>query len=177
MKHNCFIKTIFLFLILILFNNKVFAENKTVYLDLNYILKESIAGKSSNTELSKLQSQKFLIFKEQEKVLMNEKETINKQKSIIKKEEYIKKVDKLKNDISKYKKNRKIFIDELNKKKIETQKLLLQSLELVLSEYSKVNDIALIMQKKNILLGKSELDITKVILKKFNEKIKKIDLK
>ena len=99
MKHNCFIKTIFLFLILILFNNKVFAENKTVYLDLNYILKESIAGKSSNTELSKLQSQKFLIFKEQEKVLMNEKETINKQKSIIKKEEYIKKIDKLKNNI------------------------------------------------------------------------------
>ena len=61
MRHKHLIKAILL--ILILFNSKVFAENKTVYLDLNYILNESIAGKSLNDDLAKLQSEKFLIFK------------------------------------------------------------------------------------------------------------------
>ena len=175
MKHNCFIKT--LFLLLLLFNSKVFAENKTVYLDLNYIMNESIVGKSLNTELSNLKSKKFLIFEEIEKGLNNDKETIDKQRNIIKKEEYIKKIDKLKNDIVKYNKEKKIFLDEINKKTINAKSLLFQKLEIIMSKYSKDNNISLIIQKKNILLGKSELDITKNILKKFNEKIKKIDLK
>jgi outer membrane protein len=175
MRHKNLIKTILL--ILILFNSKVFAENKTVYLDLNYILNESIAGKSLNDDLAKLQSEKFLIFKKKEEYLQNEQESISKQKSIIKKDEYTKKINKLKKDIETYKKNRKIFSDEINQKSIKNKKLFLELLNGVMSEYSTENDISLIVQKKNILLGKSNLDITKAILKKFNKKVKKIDLK
>jgi outer membrane protein len=175
MRHKNLIKTILL--ILILFNSKVFAENKTVYLDLNYILNESIAGKSLNDDLAKLQSEKFLIFKKKEEYLQNEQESISKQKSIIKKDEYTKKINKLKKDIEIYKRNRRIFSDEMNQKSIKTKKLFLESLNGVMSEYSIENDISLIVQKKNILLGKSNLDITKAILKKFNKKVKKIDLK
>jgi len=175
MRHKHLIKAILL--ILILFNSKVFAENKTVYLDLNYILNESIAGKSLNDDLAKLQNKKFLIFKKKEEYLQNEQETISKQKSIIKKDEYTKKINKLKKDIETYKKNRKIFSDEINQKSIKNKKLFLELLNGVMSEYSTENDISLIVQKKNILLGKSNLDITKAILKKFNEKVKKIDLK
>ena len=51
MRHKHLIKAILL--ILILFNSKVFSENKTVYLDLNYIFNESIAGKSLNDDLAK----------------------------------------------------------------------------------------------------------------------------
>ena len=53
----------------------------------------------------------------------------------------------------------------------------MESLQITLSEYAKENDISLVMQKKNILLGKTELDITKDFIKIFNEKIKIIELK
>ena len=154
----------------------VFAENKIVYLDLNYILNESIAGKSLNNEINELNDKNFLIFEKKEKYLTNEQETISKQMNIIKKDEYTKKINKLKKEIETYKISRKKFSDEMNQKTIKTKKLFLQSLNIIMSEYSKENDISLIVQKKNILLGKSDLDITNVILKKFNEKVKKINL-
>ena len=53
----------------------------------------------------------------------------------------------------------------------------MESLQITLSEYAKDNDISLVMQKKNILLGKTELDITKDFINIFNEKIKIIELK
>ena len=43
-------------------------------------------------------------------------------------------------------------------------------------EYSKINNIAMIMQKKSIVIGKSDLEITDKILEIVNQKIKKIDL-
>ena len=53
----------------------------------------------------------------------------------------------------------------------------MELLQITLSEYAKNKNISLVMQKKNILLGKTELDITQDFLGIFNEKIKKIDLK
>tara|TARA_Y100001970_G_C13590430_1_gene535276 strand:+ start:56 stop:202 length:147 start_codon:yes stop_codon:yes gene_type:complete len=46
-----------------------------------------------------------------------------------------------------------------------------------LAEYSTKNKISLIMEKKNVVIGKSELDITKNILELLNKKIKKVELK
>ena len=46
----------------------------------------------------------------------------------------------------------------------------------ILSEFSDKNSISLIIDKKNIIIGKSLLDITDDILKIVNEKIGKIQL-
>ena len=44
----------------------------------------------------------------------------------------------------------------------------------IISDYALQNSISLIIQKKNILVGKSELDITEKILLIVNKKIIKI---
>ena len=46
----------------------------------------------------------------------------------------------------------------------------------ILAEYSKENNISIIMDKKNIIVGKTELNITKEILALLDDKIKKIKL-
>ena len=46
----------------------------------------------------------------------------------------------------------------------------------ILSEYSEKNSISLIIDKKNIIVGKTLLDITDDILKIVDEKIGKIQL-
>ena len=45
----------------------------------------------------------------------------------------------------------------------------------ILTKYAADNAISLVVQKKNIIIGKSELDITDEILKEFNNQIKSID--
>tara|TARA_B100000579_G_scaffold433893_1_gene453561 strand:- start:438 stop:611 length:174 start_codon:yes stop_codon:yes gene_type:complete len=54
--------------------------------------------------------------------------------------------------------------------------IILKTLSPILTEYSKNNNISLIMDKKNIIIGKTELNITKEILILLDEKIKKIKL-
>ena len=45
-----------------------------------------------------------------------------------------------------------------------------------MAEYSTKNKISLIMKKENIVIGKTELDITKNIFDLLNAKIKKVEL-
>ena len=177
MIKGLFFKIVFIFLLLVFFNNKVFAENKIVYLNLNYILNNSIAGKVLNEEISKQQKSNSLIFEKNEKKLKNEQDSIIKQKNILKDDEYNKRIENLKVEFELYKKDKKKKFDELNNKIIKSKNSFMESLQITLSEYAKDNDISLVMQKKNILLGKTELDITKDFINIFNEKIKIIELK
>ena len=51
---------------------------------------------------------------------------------------------------------------------------LISLIQPILSEYANNNSISIIFQKKNIVIGKTELDITEDILKILNENHKKI---
>ena len=45
----------------------------------------------------------------------------------------------------------------------------------ILTQYASDNSVSLVIQKKNIIIGKTELDITPEILKEFNNKVKSIN--
>ena len=46
----------------------------------------------------------------------------------------------------------------------------------ILGKYATDNSATLIIQKKNIVIGKTELDITKPILEIFNDEVKNVKL-
>ena len=75
--------------------------------------------------------------------------------------------------VNKYQSDRKIlnkkFTDEKNK---YTSKIL-ELLNPLLTEYVEKNNIHLVIEKKNVLIGMKTLDITNQILLIFNEEIKK----
>ena len=58
---------------------------------------------------------------------------------------------------------------------VKNSGIILENLKPILSEYSKKNSISLILQKKDLIIGKNELDITKEIIKTLDTKIKKIN--
>ena len=68
-------------------------------------------------------------------------------------------------------------ITDLSNKKIEAQKVLVKALTPILAEYSKNNSISYIIPKQNIIIGNSELDLTKTILEILVSKVKNIELK
>ena len=62
-------------------------------------------------------------------------------------------------------------INEFNKKKNVASEQLFKSIEPILIEYSNKNSISIFLQKKYIVIGKSELNKTNEILEIVNQKI------
>ena len=86
-------------------------------------------------------------------------------------------VSKLSTDIKNFNVSKKNKILNLNNKKIEYDLKLINSIKPILTNYSKSKNISLLFQKKNIILGSSELDITKDILNIVNKDIKPFNYK
>jgi Skp family chaperone for outer membrane proteins len=68
-------------------------------------------------------------------------------------------------------------IKDFENKKIQYNQKLLVSIQQILGSYSKSNDITLLLQKKNIVMGSKDIDITSDILIILNKNIKEINLK
>ena len=60
--------------------------------------------------------------------------------------------------------------------KLEGTAKLLKLLKPILSEYSEKNNISLVLQKKNVIIGKNNLNITDDIIKIIDDKVQKIDI-
>jgi len=161
---------------LLLFNNSLYAETKIVYLDMNVIYNETKAGKLISAELEKIQKNDISNFKKIEESLKKEEKKIFNQKNILSDEEYEKKVLSFKEEVDKYKFNRNKSINKLKENRVKSINELSKSVNKILAEYSEEKKISLIIAKKNIVMGKSELDITEDILMIVDKKIKKINI-
>ena len=172
-------KTLIISLILI-FNllsfEKINAENNFSYLDLDSILSVSLAGKSISNQILIIQENNNKKFTKQQKKLLEQEKSIIGKKNILSKEEFDKSVLAFKKDVNNFKKKRAELIKKTNNQRLKAMKLLLDKLNPILAKYSDDNSISLIVQKKNIIIGKSELDITSDIMKLLNKEIKKINI-
>ena len=155
----------------------VYSNSKIVYLDLDKILINSIAGKSITIKLNVLNKKNLDKFENISNNLKKEESKLIAQKKIMSEDNFKKEVIELKNKIREYNEDSNKSTTELNDKKVNATNQLLQLLNPILMDYSKKNDISIILNKRNILTGKKELDITKTILQIFDKNVKQIDLK
>ena len=165
-----------LFFFLICCTNS-FAEEKIVYLDVNFILSESKSGKYINNELKKINDKNVEEFKKIENSIKIEEEKLLKQKNILKEEEFNNKANILREKYKSYQELKNSKNNDLKKLSNNSTNQVLKIINEILAEYSAKNKISLIIEKKNVVIGKTELDITKNILDLLNTKIKKVELK
>ena len=170
-------KTFILIIFFICFSEiSISHENKIAYLDLNFIMGNSIAGKSITSQLEKNHKKNIKNFEKIEEELKNEESKIIAQKSVITKEEFEKKIINLRNKASVYRKERNENLNNLNNQRLDATTKMISLIRPILSDYSEENSISLIIQKRNIIIGKTSLDITEDILKIVDENIKEISL-
>ena len=81
--------------------------------------------------------------------------------------------NKLKDYNSKIKKEN----NELTNLQLKARKEFFNSLRPILEDYAKENSIDIILKKENVLIGKTNLDISNDILEIFDKKVKKISIK
>ena len=103
-------------------------------------------------------------------------ENILKQKNILKKEDYESKISDLKNKYNSYQEQRNKKNAELSKLRNKAGNQILKHINEILTKYSLNESISLIIEKKNVVIGKTDLDVTSDILSLLNKKIKKIEL-
>ena len=151
-------------------------ENKLAYIDLNLIMNNSIAGKSITSQLEENHKKNILKLKKIEEKLKKEESEIISQKNVITKEEYEKKIIDLREKARKFRNERNENINNLNNQRLEATSTIINLIRPILSEYSEKNSISIIIDKKNVIIGKTTLDITNDILKIVDEKIGKIKL-
>ena len=170
-------KKISFIIFFLFFCTNILAEDKIVYLDINRLLNESEAGKYLNSELNKINNSNVEEFKKIETTIKSEEENILKQKNILKTEEFNSKVNELREKYKSYQELKNDKNEEINKIKNNAGNKILKIVNEILSNYSLDKKISLIIEKKNIVIGKTELDITNNILVLLNTKIKKVELK
>ena len=139
-------------------------------------MNQSIAGKYLNSRLDKIHKTNLEEFKKNEEDLKKEEVLILSQKNVLSEEDYKNKVNLFKEKLNGYKKNRQEKIDSVTKKRMNSTANLLKEINPILSDYSKKNGISIILRKQDIVLARTDLDITKQIIETIDLKIKKINL-
>ena len=174
MKH--LVSFFVIILITFCFNNAKSEELLVAYIDMEKVMNETDAGKSLIQQLETIHKKNVTGFNKKEEDLKKQESSILSQKNILSEKEYKNKINKLKDEITIYNKERKEKIDSVAKKKIEATASLLKEINPILADYSKKNGISIIFRKKDIVLAKSNLEITTQIIELVNSKVKKINI-
>ena len=114
----------FFVILLITFCFNIVEANESssiVYINMDKVMKQSTVGKSLIEQIEKIHSANIKEFKKIEDSIKSEELSIMSQKNILSEEEFSKKMNLLKKKVNEYKKNRKIKIDAVSKKKVLQQ--------------------------------------------------------
>jgi len=170
---NFILLNVFIFII---FFNKVNAEQKIVFLNMDQTISKSNAGSSILKQLNKLNDKNLSSLNKIEKNIKEKETKLISQKNIISESEFINKVELLKKEINEHNQNRNKLISNFNKLKIENTNKILKLINPILVKYSNDNEISFILQKKDLIIAKTEYDITDDILKIINNDIKEFNI-
>jgi len=145
------------------------AELKIGYIDLQRIVYESDAGKKAKSELDALIKSKQVVVDEKRKTLEKLKSDLEKQASALSPEARKAKQDE-------YEKIEREFLrfaqdseTELRKKDAELKEMIVKEVFELMDKIGKEEGYTMILDRSMVIYGNKEIDITNIIIKKYNE--------
>ena len=148
----------------------VLSDDKIAFIDLDDVVKKSNLGKSIIINLETIDKKNIEFLKKNEIKLKDEEKKIKKKINIISKEELDKELNLLKkklNDLN-FKKNE--MVKNYRKEKNSQLNDFFAKINPIIQNYMDDQSINVLLDKKNIYIGKSTSDITENIIKLINEK-------
>ena len=143
-----------------------------VYIDMSYILSNSIKGKSILNELDLKNNKNIEELESMEKILKDLEKNISNQRNILSEKEFEKKVKDLKAKVVIFRKDKDKLVQEFNDLKNNAIQNFMKNVEPLVSDYMKKNSINIVLAKKDVIIGKKNLDITNEILEIVDKNIK-----
>ena len=165
------------FFIFLFFINSVNSEQNIAFINMDKVISTSNAGSSILKQLTDLNNKNLQFLKNEEKKFKEKETKLISQKNIISEADFQNKVNELKSEIKNYNQNRDKIINEFNKLKVDNTNNLLKLINPILLKFSDDKEISIVLQKKDLVVAKTELDITEDIIKIVNAEIKEIKIK
>ena len=173
-------KKIYFFIIIffLFFYNGVLKadEEKIVYIDMDKIMQISKAGKSAIQKINEQKKNDLEKFQKMEKDLKKKEEDLIKKKNVLSNEEFNKELNILRDKINEYRVLRQKSIETSTNKRLNASADFAIKIKPILADYASENNIDMVIQKKNIIMGKSSLDITDEVLEIVDKKINKLKI-
>ena len=146
------------------------------YANLDLIVTTSDVGKKIISNYKKKNKKLLEEFKIEEKKIKEKEKKLISQKNILQDDEYIKRVDQLKKEVNIFNEQNKKKLYDLNLDRDKILESFLKEINKTLNVFADQNKIDLILSSKQIIIGKSNLDVTNDILIIVNKKIKGFEI-
>jgi len=157
--------------------NQAFSEPKIAFIDMDRIISSSKSGSSILKQLTVLNNKNLKFLKNEEKKFKEKETKLISQKNIISETDFENKVNELKSEIKNYNQTRTKMLTDFNKLKIDNTNNFLKLINPILVKFSDDKEIVIILQKKNLVVAKTQLDITNEVIKIINAEVKEFKIK
>jgi len=157
--------------------NSVNSDQNIAFINMDKVISKSNAGSSILKQLTDLNNKNLQFLKNEEKKFKEKEIKLISQKNIISEADFQNKVNELKSEIKNYNQNRDKMIKEFNKLKVDNTNNLLKLINPILLKFSDDKEISIVLQKKDLVIAKTELDITDDIIRIVNAEVKELKIK
>ena len=149
-----------------------YANSNIVYVDIDFLIKNTIIGKASLNKLESLNKSNIKKLADREIELKNQETELKNKQNIISSDQFNKEVNLLKDKIKLFNSEKNQMVNDFNKVKVEEINNVINKFNSVIQIYMNQNSIDVVLDKKNIFIGKVSSDITTEILQKINNNFK-----
>ena len=145
------------------------ASEKIAFIDVDYLLNNSDLGQIIFKELESVNNENIKKLSQKEKVIKQKKDAINKTKNISSKEQLEKDILNFNKDVEKFRLEKDTILKDFKLLKERKLDNFLKQINPLIQDYMRKNSIDIVLEKKQIFIGSSSVEITKDIIKLINE--------
>ena len=167
----------YIFFLLLLSINILKAENKVSYIDIDYVLTNTLAGKSLLNTLKKEEELKINKYKLDDEHFQTKATTLFAKPHFISKEEISKQMKILQVEFQEYRKEKINEIDRIKKKKNRNILNFLNLINPIIEKYMVDNSISILLDKKDVFIASKDYEITYNLIELIDNQIKTIEIK
>ena len=163
------IKSVIILFFLIIITTFANSNDKVSFIDIDFILKNSNLGKSILNEIENLNNKNIDELSNKEKELKKIEEEIKSKKNILSEQEFKKEVDLLKEKIKKYRIYKDKLVKDFEQNKNKKLNLFFKEVNPIIQKFMDKNSIDILLDRKNVFIGKKNSDITNQIIQELNK--------
>ena len=166
------LKYFFILIFYINFTSFSISAEKTVFLDIDFVLNNSNYGKSIYSKLDELNKKNFDNLVKMEKELEQKKKSIDVSKNISTKENLDQQISLFNQDVTNFRSEKSKILKNFELKKKNEIDNFLVKVNPIVQDYMKVNSISIVLPKNQIFMGNVDMDITNDIIELVNKIVK-----
>ena len=152
--------------------NLAYSNNNTAFIDLDLILNKTIIGKKLLGDLELINNNNIQELQKKELELKKDEEEIKKKQNVISQEQFDLEVKNLQDKVEKYRNKKNQMVMSLDQKKKENLSNFFKKINPIIQNYMDSNSIDILLERKNVFIGKNKSDITEIIIKEIDNKFK-----